>query len=294
MTRRRWRIQRVMVVPAQWQGSVEHFYHFALGYFVPLVRWQESTGSMAFDVRDCGPMNGWFELLRDGSDIGFMPPGVMLERYLSHRQERQVLRDWDNPTKFHGATLRAVRDAVVPRSLISAAPPSSRPRITVLDRRPSPSFYLESGSEVHGSGADWRSVPNMEAVASTLDSIGDVALVDAASLAPREQVALMAATDVLVAQHGAGLANMTWLPPGSAVLEIQPPLPPIIDMIFANLAAALGHDHVLLRQEHEHAAVEPAGVRGAVERLVADPGRHVPQPPGRFPTRILRRLPRRL
>ena len=30
MTRKKWRIKQVMVVPAQWQGSVEHFYHFFL------------------------------------------------------------------------------------------------------------------------------------------------------------------------------------------------------------------------------------------------------------------------
>ena len=47
MARKRWRIRQTMVVPAQWQGSVEHFYHFFLGYFMPLILWQERTGTMS-------------------------------------------------------------------------------------------------------------------------------------------------------------------------------------------------------------------------------------------------------
>jgi hypothetical protein len=35
----KWQIAEPMLVPAQWQGSVEHFYHFFLGYFMPVVLW---------------------------------------------------------------------------------------------------------------------------------------------------------------------------------------------------------------------------------------------------------------
>lgn len=283
----------MMVVPAQWQGSVEHFYHFFLGYFMPLVLWQERTGTMSFEVRDCGPMNPWFSLLRPGSDVDLMPPGVMLQRVLTHLQERQILHGWDDPQRFHRASLAEFSGAVLDR-LDAPRQLDGLDRIVVLDRRPGPAFFSSAGAEVSGSGAEWRSVPNMAEVAAALEPLGQVELVDAAGLTPQEQVRRFAGARLLVAQHGAGLANIVWLPPGSGVVEIQPPLPPIIDTIFPNLAAAVGVDHVLVPQADLHAPADPATVAVAAQALLASPGSFVPAMPGRLPTRILRQLPRRL
>ena len=293
MTRKRWRMERVMVVPATWQGSVEHFYHFFLGYFMPLVLWQERTGTMAFTVRDCGPMNPWFELVRPGTDLDFMTPGWMLQRVLTHRQERQILHGWDDPNRFHRASLETfVRTILARESIEHEHVP--RPRITVVERRRSPDFYLTGKSEAHGSGADWRSVPNIDEVAEALRPFGEVSVVDTASLAPRDQIRLLAATDVLVAQHGAGLSNMVWMPPGAAVVEFLPPLVPPVDKIFGSLAGARGLDHLGVPQLDEHSPVDTAAVASAVERMLAAPGHFRPPMPGSLPMRVLRQLPRRL
>jgi hypothetical protein len=300
VTRKRWRIKRIMLVPAQWQGSVEHFYHYFLGYFMPTVLWQESTGSLEFTVRDCGPMNPWFSLLRPGTDLVYMPPGVMLERVMSRRQEMQVLRRWDDPNRFHRSSLERFARTILDRTGASssgaaeAATGSSPLRITVLHRAPSPDYYLTGKAESHGSGADWRSLPNTDAIATSLADLGDVTLLDTAALSPAEQVRALAGTQLLVAQHGAGLANMVWMPPGGAVLEIKPPLVQTINEIFANLAAARGLDHLAVDQSDEHAPVDPARVRAAAERLIDARGSLVPAMPGRLPTRILRQLPRSL
>lgn len=293
MARKRWRLPRMMVVPAQWQGSVEHFYHFFLGYFMPVILWQERTGTMTFTVRDCGPMNPWFSLVRPGTDLDFIPPGVMLQRVLTHRQEMQILHGWDDPTRFHRASLDTFVDAVLARTAVPEAA-AGRKRITVLDRAPSPDFYVSAKSETYSSGADWRSLPNTRAVAEALGGLGDVTLLDTAALTPQEQVAALSRTDLLVAQHGAGLANMVWMPSGGAVLEIKPPLMPTINEIFAYLAAARGLGHVAVDQADEHAPIDVAAVVDSAERLLASPEAFVPAMPGRLPMRILRQLPRRL
>ena len=293
MTRKRWRIERVMVVPATWQGSVEHFYHFFLGYFMPLVLWQERTNTMTFTVRDCGPMNPWFELVRPGTDLDFITPGWMLQRYLTHRQERQVLHLWDDPNRFHRASLDTFATTILQREGIAHARPTT-PRITVLERRKSPDFYLTGKSEAHGSGSDWRSVPNIDEVAQSLQPFGQVSVIDTAGMPPREQIRLLANTDVLIAQHGAGLSNMVWMPPHAAVVELLPPLVPPVDKIFGNLAAARGLDHLSVAQLGEHAVVDATAVAQAVERLLASPGDFHPSAPGRLPLRVLRQLPRRL
>lgn len=295
MTRKKWRLKRTMVVPAQWQGSVEHFYHFFFGYFMPLVLWQERTGTMVFTLRDCGPMNPWFDLLRPDTDLEYIQPGVMLQRVLTHRQERQILHGWDDPTRFHRSSMDQFVQTVSARADVKVERKSGEPKqITVLDRAPTLEFYLKGTSETYSSGAEWRSLPNTSDVAAALEPLGNVTLLDTAAMSPTEQVRALAGTDLLVAQHGAGLSNMVWMPPGSAVLEIKPPLMPTINEIFANLASARGLDHVTVEQAGEHAAIEIDGVVAGAERLLSSPGELVPPMPGRLPMRILRQLPRRL
>lgn len=295
MTRRKWRITRVMAVPATWQGTPEHFYHFFLGYFVPLVLWQERSGATEVTVRDCGPMNTWFDLLRPGTDVEFMPPGVMLERVLSHRQERVILRDWDNPTRFHR---RSLQEFVT--TLLSRMPPvdppqmSAQTRITLLERRPNPEFFHSPAADTPGGGSEWRSVPNIDEIADALAPLGIVSIIDTAALSPQQQIEALRRTDLLVAQHGAGLANMVWLPPGSGVVELLPPLPQTIDTIFRNLAAARSLGYQSVKQSDVHAEVDSGAVAAAAAALLDRPSEFVPTATGSLPMRVLRQLPRRL
>lgn len=292
MTRRKWRIKRVMAVPANWQGSPEHFYHFMLGYFVPLALWQESTGEREIAVRDCGPMNVWFDLLRPGTDVDLMPPGVMLERVLSHRQERVILHDWDNPTRFHRRSLTQVRDLMASR-VATPTGAGEGPRITLLERRPNPEFFHSGAAETPGGGSGWRSVPNIDEIAQALSPLGMVSIVDTAELSPTEQVQLMHSSDLLVAQHGAGLSNMLWLPSTAGVIEILPPLPPTIDTIFSNLASALGLGYRTAAQSDLHAAIDASAVTAAASAVLANPASSIPTATGSLPIRMLRQLPRR-
>lgn len=292
--RRKWRIKQTMVVPAQWQGSVEHFYHFFFGYFMPTVLWQEKTNASQFTVRDCGPMNPWFSLLRPDTRLEFMPPGVMLQRVLTRRQEMVVVRGWDDPTRFHNRSLEIFTTIIKDRVLKDACQQSdSEARITVLERAPSPDFYLKPDSETYSSGAAWRSLPNVRPIAAALSELGTVTLVDTAILSPEEQVRLMSQTDLLVAQHGAGLSNIVWLPAGASVVEVKPPLDPTVARIFESLAAARRIKYAAVDQESEHSSVEEGLVSAAARALLDAPNGHIPQPPGRWPVRILRQLPRR-
>ena len=292
--RKKWRIPQVMAVPANWQGSPEHFYHFHLGYFMPLVLWQHRKGIADFSVRDCGPMNNWFDLLAPGTQIAIIPPGVMLERYLSHRQERVVFHSWDDPTRFHRSSLSRYRSIILNRTPVTQQTETSRPVITVLDRRSPSSFYSSDRTETSGGGSEWRSIPNISSIAEALSALGSVDLVDTATLTPTEQVALVARTDLLVAQHGAGLSNMVWMGRGGSVIEILPPQPDTIDAIFRNLAAARDLGYRAVAQEDEHASVDTQPILQAAQDLLESPTVRVPTPTGSWPVRMVRRLPRRL
>jgi hypothetical protein len=294
VTRRKWRIKRMMAVPATWQGTPERFYHFLLGYFVPLVLWQESTGAREIAVRDSAPQNAWFDLLRPDTTVEILPPGVMLQRLLSHGQERIVLHDWDNPTRFHRRSLEKARKAVLGRFPDSDTRLAhDRPRITILERRPSIDHYRSDRAELLGGGADWRSLPNINDLMGALGSLGDVNVVDTAGMSPREQVDTLRCTDLLVAQHGGGLSNMIWMPAGAAVIEILPPRPTTIDTIFRNLASASRLAYEAVPQADEHAPVDPEVVTHAAQEVLTNPTACVPVATGSLPMRMLRQLPRR-
>jgi len=283
-----------MAVPATWQGTPDRFYHFLLGYFVPLVMWQERSGIRDIAVRDSGPHNPWFQMLRPETSVEFLPPGMMLERYLSHRQERVVFHDWDNPTRFHRRSLVVARRAAIRNSECPVAPGTNSPRITVVERRPSVGHYRSDSAEFPGGGAEWRSVPNLNDVADSLGQLGQVTVVDTAGMTPQEQIHTFANTDILVAQHGGGMSNMLWMESGRCVIEILPKRPPTIDAIFRNLAAARRLGYQAIPQDGEHESVDPKLVTDAARALLDSPESSIPTATGSLPMRLWRQLPRRL
>ncbi len=85
---------------------------------------------------------------------------------------------------------------------------------------------------------------------------------------------------------------MVWMRPGTTVVEIQPPLPPTIDSIFSNLAAACRIKHIIVRQAHEHEDIDVDSMANLISQLAIEDGGKIPRMPGSFPFRLLRSLPR--
>lgn len=249
-------------MPNQWHGSVEHFYHFLLGYLYPVALMVEAQRLTRVTLRDCGPLSPWFGLLNPATDVEVVSPGAMLRRFAGDRQPSVVLKPYDDPASFQRQFLRAFGDLI--RINAGADTDATSTDVVILDRRPGSAFYAPGNSESPKSGADRRTIPNVDAIAEQMDSGECVRLIDAAELDPAGQVRALAAARVLVAQHGAGLAHMLWLAPGSIVVEILPPRPPSAATLFRRLADALGHDYRVVPQEHDHAPVDPGSVVAAV------------------------------
>jgi capsular polysaccharide biosynthesis protein len=107
---------------------------------------------------------------------------------------------------------------------------------------------------------------------------GPTDLVEAGLLTPVQQVNRFAAASVLVGQHGAGLANMLWMPTGSTVIEIIPQ-EKRKKRYFEALARALGHAYVAVIQSGLHDPVDPAEIAAALDLAVARGGSgHRPAP----------------
>ena len=74
----------------------------------------------------------------------------------------------------------------------------------------------------------------------------------------------------LVGQHGAGLTNMIWMKPGGTIIEILSPQPDYVMGIYANLAKACGHTHLVVHQEHDHAPIDGDELLAAIRRVVLE------------------------
>ncbi|MDC3376510.1 glycosyltransferase family 61 protein [Candidatus Nanopelagicales bacterium] len=268
--------KRVVLIPNQWNGSVQQYYHFLLGYLAPIATWVEAHPGTPIAVRDCGPMNRWFELLSDQADVEIMTVGDVLHILAGNLQPYEVLRGKDFPEEFHQSSLRRFADWTRQQALTDQPTRSgSLPNIVVSDRASHDEFFSGPGAEWPESGSLKRSVPNLAtAVQSWNDP--DVAIIDAAELDISTQIEMHSSARILIGQHGAGLTNMIWMPPGAHVIEILPPMPDDATPIFRNLAVNLGLQHHVVPQGGVHEPVDAGLLEGLYVRArteVMDQGR---------------------
>jgi len=246
--------KRTVLIPNQWNGSVQQYFHFLLGYLAPIVRWSRAHPGQQIAVRDCGPMNRWFDLLRPEIDVEVMTVGDVLHVLAGDLQPNRVLRGMDFPDEFSSHELADFATWTREIALERASPPLGSTSIVISDRASSDEFFATSAAEWPESGSQKRSVPNLGQVVASLDA-QDVRVLDAAQVDIYEQILIHTHARILVGQHGAGLTNMIWMPKGSWVIEILPPMPDDAQPIFRNLASAMGHQHLVVEQESVHAPV---------------------------------------
>lgn len=244
---------RVALVPNQWSGSVQQYYHFLLGYLAPTLLWLEKTGSKRITVRDCGPMNRWFDRVLNQEDVEIMQVGHFLHVFAGNLQPCEVLRGMDFPDEFSAKDLARFRNLMLQRLGVAESEPTM---VSVLDRATTDSFYFTAESEIDLAGAARRSTPNLHAWVRSHESDPRIDYFDSTDLDIDDQVLRFTQTKVLIGQHGAGLANMVLMRPGGVVVEIQPPLPAEAVNTFRKLAQACGQEYIPIPQSDVHADVD--------------------------------------
>lgn len=134
--------------------------------------------------------------------------------------------------------------------------------ITVLVRRPvtpssSGSGNTKSGSDSKPEKPPTRWMLNLDQVRTRVTSAGGlpVRYLVTEGMPFLEQLQHMAATSVLVGAHGAGLMHALFLPPHSAVVELQPSNYAAY-ALYDNIARASGHSYVPFLYQRTAATVE--------------------------------------
>ena len=258
------RPDRTLVLADHWSGSVQQFYHFLLGYLGPFAVYAKSHPGERLWMRDCGPMAPWIEAIRPDVDVETVSVGHALGLIIRARESVRLLDGLDDPSRFRRRALREAAEGVRWLLDVGDAPVEGAPRVVVVDRQVSDPFYRSKASETEMGGEERRSTPGLPETVDGLPFAQPVGVVELTGLAPAEQIRLFTQATAIIGQHGAGLVHMLWMPPGSTVVEIQPPLVPGVDHIFRELAAELGHTYVRVPQAGVHAAVEPAELAAGV------------------------------
>lgn len=237
----------VLLVPIT-RGPLHNFFHFFFGYFVPLYwqRMREPESPMA--VVAVAPHNEWLDLLPGNPLKRLDPLKAMKHSYLSRKSgyspdyRVEGIFGWDKWEKFPARPLQEIAGEI--RRIIGNQPVSSMDGepadILVLLRNHQPRFFLENSGLPYG--ATKRDIPNLEELVSELEGSYPTKAVDPGSLAPREVISLFSRAKLVVGQHGAGLTNCFFLPPGASVIEICWPELSASDYapIYGLLAESLG------------------------------------------------------
>ena len=250
-------------------GSVEHYYHFLLGFLLPLVhfRYFESFDLDEIYVRSCGIMDRHIESLR-------MPGVIVLKREhhaaLSSIKQNNIeylsIDGWDSPLcNFSRKILRARNKMLSLLGLCAGLDADDcrsgdELRLMIINRMPSDPFYHSEKCEIKKSGTDRRSLPNFDDLVRSLSHMSPT-VVSLEGLSLEKQIVLFNAHDLIVAQHGAALANVIFCYQGARVIEICPQ-----EQIkkfkkhgdfFRVLSCQMHCKFSRLIQDHSHAEVEP-------------------------------------
>jgi hypothetical protein len=255
-------------------GSVEHYYHFLLGFLIPLTDWHGlgmQKRNLEIRVRSCSMMD---RLTRELNIPGLVivpkdaiPMARIIGSILWGNRCRVVeLRGLDHPSCYDGQRLREaarkIRERLardVERCRAEIFKDGKTLPVVMIERRNPDPFYASSASEIPESGARRRSIRNYSDLVNALNSSG--AHVISASLEEKSlawQIALFEGADCIIAQHGAALANLVFCPPGTTLIEI---MPRDLDAgfhdkeCFVNLSRVLGIHHRFVHQEGSHSSV---------------------------------------
>jgi hypothetical protein len=273
---------RMVVVPGNYGGSVQHFYHFLLGYLLPfLEQCHRLRPTHRFMFRDCGPMN---DLLRqlDGFLIDTLPANFVLSSLVGLNKAnsaipRIIVPGFDLPSAYERdrfVRCRKVMQALYGAQIAAASakyPATASDRLVlVIDRAPPHPFYNTAASENRSAGAARRSVPNMAEIGDMIAARHDVLLVRLEECSLFEQIHLFSRAWRVVGQHGAGLAHMIWARPDAGLVEIIPnPGRQALEMIpnadyFRGICDALAMAWCPVLQADQHAAVPPEEILAAL------------------------------
>ncbi len=287
-------------------GRAGHFYHYMLGYLMPIVISPDRTTGRV-SVVSVGLLDRITrEVLGDEVDI-VQEPNITENDYpkLRNRLHQRfgnfvfkrffirtivkrsisralknykhdrilMLESFDTPLRYQFDRISVFRDFVEKRladrvKILKLS--VSKPDVLLIERGQPNGYYAEIGRT---SGSQRRSIPNIDSLCDLLNKHRKIEIFNPEDKDLALQIAVFSEAKVVVAQHGAALTNIIWMRPGSLVIEIIPP-----DKVpanpgqefFSHLAEEMNIRHQYVFQDHEHAELTQPQMRQIESLLVHD------------------------
>lgn len=274
-------------------GSVQHYYHFMMGFIIPLIKvWPDVVAKAAgrqIYVRSCAVMDPIIDelkleglcILAESTHKSLRDNAKTLRR-VGHRLDYHSEAGFDTPAAYDPAMFFMVRAQLSDRLCAEIASErkaleplfkASEPRVLIIDRLRADPFYRSEDSEAKSSGAQRRSVANMvELVALARSRHASVALLSLEGRSLSSQIALFSMVDIIVAQHGAALTNLLWARTGTNVIEILPDKlleSKLIPLFFSNLCTVMRLHHHVLNQPFNHGPADVGDFATILDSLLS-------------------------
>ncbi len=231
-----------------------HFGHFFAGYFFPVMcqRSPRMTGRGRHDiahsedqnvyVEDCGPMNAMWSEITDRKIVIGIP------------KNKQViwLENYDKPavTNLTLEDINVFRKNIWKNWVCPHVPQDRRRRVFTLIGRATlaPEFYAKFGDQ---TGKHRRTFANEAQLFEELRKFRPFQLVYLEQHTAMEQAKIFHNSDIVIAQHGAGIMNAIYMRTNSALIEVGPR-----KWLFHNWCLLAGTKRYHYRTKSHHAPVD--------------------------------------
>lgn len=203
--------------PRRAKGHIEHYYHFVFDLLLPLsLLIKQLPTSTTLLLPPFGIFERYLDLIYPGRT----------RRVAEERVDKKVPRNRfvgmnPNRVELGDEMLAEFRDTVM---LALGIKPCEKPDKVLLIERMPPDEYFRTQSNIRGGGSARRAILNhaelQQALQKSVDKRFNFMNVRLEEITFAEQVALFDSAIAVIGQHGAGLANNTWMKPGGQVYEI--------------------------------------------------------------------------
>jgi len=247
--------ERVLVL-RNLHGSSDHFFHFLFGVFLPFAAQTfETRSDFNYLVPTCAGLEQFFSEL-PGWTVNFLDPD-------DYELALQTVR----PASFAGLDSRARAASAEAQSIAQQLLKlweiehvgKIQNRILLVERLP------KSSSTDAVTRDERRSLENIDELELAISDLGDVKRVSLESLSLVEKARAFREADVVVAQHGAGLANLIFSTQSTSFVEICP-YPG--KTLFETMATSFGNRYARCAQLGSHGIVNPATVRDQIQSFI--------------------------
>lgn len=244
-------------------GSVQHFAHFMKDYFIEIAVWCADHPGQPIIVRECGPCTPWFDKLTTGNEVTVVSRAELTQLAEAHPEQVYLVRK--------RVMKRPKARQYLPRFRALFATRTNNPQNRVFAVRSlEPDFYFSAESENQTAGPMRRRLGNEQQLATFLRRLSSFRVVEFFEKTPRESIDLMQGCSIFVAQRGAAMMNLLFMPAGASVVEIYPKDMDYGDQhadLYRRACDELGLKYVRIQQKTKFSHVSPLRLVYAILRV---------------------------